>query len=201
MVEIPISNGNRSEMNQPVTTTEQVVNLERESFSMENGQEEGSNSVASESVESRPARFHPQDKRGRFLPGNTGRPKGIPNKQAKARAMLMGEAEDLMRTAIEMAKKNPSLMKEVLRLLVPANKSQLEATEIPGFHPDLPLEAKSKLITDAAMSGLISADVATSLVTSLERSEQAQRLKSLNDRVAELSDRVLDGRGLVRRVN
>ena len=54
---------------------------------------------------------------------------------------------------------------------------------------------------NAVTGGIISPDIGLQMVSGLEKSEQAHRLRVLSEQVAELQRKVIDGRQLVKRVS
>ncbi|GEM_PF-2766097 len=140
-------------------------------------------------------------KTGRFLEGNGGRPKGALSKSTIAKQIIMDAAPELVRQAIELAKGNASMMSTLLAIALPTNRSQLEPVAIPGIEHCSSLEDKTNAIMNAVTNGIISPDVGLQMVSGLEKSEQAHRLRLLSEQVADLQRKVLDGRSLVKRIN
>lgn len=140
-------------------------------------------------------------KTGRFVKGTSGRPKGALSKSSIARQIILDSAPELVKQAIELAKGNASMMSTLLAIALPANRSQLEPVAIPGIEYCNTLEEKTDAIMNAVTGGLISPDVGLQMVSGLEKSEQAHRLRVLSDQVADLQRKVIDGRNLVKRIN
>ena len=138
---------------------------------------------------------------GRFVKGTGGRPKGALSKSTIARQIILDSAPELVKQAIELAKNNASMMSTLLAIALPANRSQLEPVAIPGIENCNTLEEKTDAIMNAVTGGVISPDVGLQMVSGLEKSEQAHRLRMLSEQVADLQRKVIDGRNLVKRVN
>lgn len=138
---------------------------------------------------------------GRFLPGNGGRRHGSLGRATIARQMVISAAPELVRDAIRLAKNNASMMATLLSIAMPNNRSQLEAVQIPGLEPGMSLEQKTEKIMTAVTDGILSADTGLTMVSGLRQAEEAQRLRQLTDEISDLKSRVIDGRGLVKRIN
>lgn len=138
---------------------------------------------------------------GRFVKGTAGRPKGSLSKSTIARQIILDSSPELVKQAIELARGNASMMSTLLAIALPANRSQLEPVAIPGIENCSTLEEKTDAIMNAVTGGIISPDVGLQMVSGLEKSEQAHRLRVLSEQVAELQRKVIDGRQLVKRVS
>lgn len=138
---------------------------------------------------------------GRFVKGTAGRQKGSLSKSTIARQIILDSSPELVKQAIELAKGNASMMSTLLAIALPANRSQLEPVAIPGIENCNTLEEKTDAIMNAVTGGIISPDVGLQMVSGLEKSEQAHRLRLLSEQVAELQRKVIDGRNLVKRVS
>jgi hypothetical protein len=119
-----------------------------------------------------------------FLPGNPGRPKGIPNFSTKLRQSLEKDAPEILEAAIREAKGgNAKMLDSLTKLLLGGRKASYEPTPIPGYADCMTLEEKTACITDAVGNGIVAADVGLAMITGLERSEQAEKLRLLADKL------------------
>jgi hypothetical protein len=118
-----------------------------------------------------------------------------------AKQIILDAAPELVKQAIELAKGNASMMGTLLAIALPTNRSQLEPVAIPGIEDCTTLEEKTDAIMTAVTNGIVSPDVGLQMVSGLEKSEQAHRLRLLSEQVADLQRKVIEGRNLVRRVN
>lgn len=137
---------------------------------------------------------------GRFMHGTGGRPKGALGKTTIAKQIIINAAPELVKQAIELAKNNASMMSTLLAIALPSNRSQFEPVAIPGIENCATLEEKTDCIMSAVTGGVVSPDVGVQMVSGLEKSEQAHRLRVLSEQVADLQRKVIDGRNLVKRV-
>ena len=142
---------------------------------------------------------------GRFLPGNKagGRPLGSVSAATRAREMLSQHAEELVAIAIEQVRegKNTALLSDLLRFAMPQQRSQLQHILVPQAADALKrgdFDSALGAVTQSVLNGELSPDAAKTVTDSIRLAEEAKRLKSLQDRVDELSRRVIDG--TVRRV-
>lgn len=134
---------------------------------------------------------------GRFLPGNGGRKHGALGKSTIARNMILEAAPDLVKRAIALAQNNASMMSTLLEVALPKNRSQLEATAIPGIENCTTLEQKTSTIMDAVTNGVISPDTGLQMISGLDKAESARRLRLLADQINDLQMKIIDGKNLI----
>jgi hypothetical protein len=161
----------------------------------------GSESETQESLPNESRAILKDTKTGRFVKGTGGRPKGAVSKSTIAKQIILDAAPELVKQAIELAKGNASMMATLLAIALPTNRSQLEPVAIPDIENCTTLEEKTDAIMTAVTNGIISPDVGLQMVSGLEKSEQAHRLRLLSEQVADLQRKVIEGRNLVRRIN
>ena len=137
---------------------------------------------------------------GRFLPGNKagGRPLGSVSAATRARELLGQHAEELVAIAIEQVRegKNTALLSDLLRFAMPQQRSQLQNIVVPAAAMALErgdFESALGAVTQAVLNGELSPDAAKTVTDSIRSAEEAKRLKHLQDRVDELSRRVVEG--------
>lgn len=139
---------------------------------------------------------------GRFLPGNKagGRPLGSVSASTRAREILSLHAEELVAMALELVRegKNAALLSDLLRFAMPQQRSQLQNILVPEAAEALErgeFESALGAVTKAVLNGQLSPDAAKTVTDSIRSAEEAKRIKHLQDRVDELSRRVIEGSG------
>lgn len=130
-----------------------------------------------------PAPYNVKGRNG-FVKGNPGKPKGALNFTTKLRQSLEGDAPEILAAAVQEAKSgNIKMLDSLTRLLLGGRKASFEPTPIPGYSECVTLEEKTNCIMDAVGNGLVAADVGLAMITGLERSEQAEKLRALSDKL------------------
>ncbi len=121
-----------------------------------------------------------------FAKGNPGRPRGSKNRTTLlAASLLEGEAEELARTAIAIAKAGDvGMLKFLLGRILP--KERLVRLELPPADDDFDAVDAMRAILVAAVSGQIPPSEASALANivaayarTIDNSELSQRLESL----------------------
>lgn len=137
---------------------------------------------------------------GRFLPGNKGggRPPGSVSAATRARELLGLHAEELVTIALEQVRegKNAALLSDLLRFAMPQQRSQLQNIIVPEAAQALErgeFELALGAVTQAVLNGELSPDAAKTVTDSIRTAEEAKRLKSLQERVEDLTRRVIEG--------
>lgn len=137
---------------------------------------------------------------GRFLPGNKGggRPVGSVSAATRARELLGLHAEELVSIALELVRegKNAALLSDLLRFAMPQQRSQLQNIVVPEAALALQrgeFESALGAVTQAVLNGELSPDAAKTVTDSIRSAEEAKRIKSLQERVDELSRRIVEG--------
>ena len=139
---------------------------------------------------------------GRWLKGYSGnpagRPKGSLNKDSAARELIFSQAGDIVRKALKEALSgNQALLSQLLGIVVAPAKSQLSAVGIPGAAEAMgegDYDRALALITQAALKGDVSADVAKVLTDQICAAGEARRISALQDEINRLRERVINGR-------
>jgi hypothetical protein len=138
------------------------------------------------------SRNNAEKTRGRpFETGNPGRPKGARNKVTLAvEALLDGEAEELTRRAIELAKAGDgTALRLCLERVLPARRDRLIAFELPAIETAADASRAMSAILRAVADGAISpsegqavAGLLEGFVKTLEATEFEKRLAALEGR-------------------
>lgn len=139
---------------------------------------------------------------GRWLKGYSGnpagRPKGALNKDSAAREMIFAQAGDIVRKALKEALSgNQALLSQLLGIVVAPAKSQLSSVGIPGAAEAMAegdYDHALALITQAALKGDVSADVAKVLTDQICAAGEARRISALQDQINHLREKVVTGR-------
>lgn len=142
------------------------------------------------------------DGTGRWLKGfsgnPSGRPKGALNKDSAARELVFAQAGDIVRKALKEALSgNQALLSQLLGIVVAPAKSQLSAVGIDGAAEAMAAGDYDKalsLITQAALKGTVSADVAKVLTDQICAAGEARRISALQDQINFLKEKVVKGR-------
>lgn len=142
------------------------------------------------------------DQTGRWVKGTSGnpagRPKGALNKDSRARELVFAQSSDIVRKALKEALSgNQALLSQLLGIVVAPAKSQLSTIEIPGAADAMAVgdyDRALSLITQAALNGDVSADIAKTLTDQISAAGEARRISALQDEIARLRERVIHGR-------
>lgn len=114
--------------------------------------------------------------RGRpFKPGNPGRPPGSKNKTTKMLEELFeGEAEDLIRKMIELAKAgNPRCLEYCLDRLLPQRRSEPINLELPNIASVQDIAAAKAAVVRAVSNGAITPEQASHVTRQLDSYAEA----------------------------
>lgn len=139
---------------------------------------------------------------GKWLKGYSGnpagRPKGALNKDSAAREMVFAQAGDIVRKVLKEALSgNQVLLSQLLGIVVAPAKSQLSSVQINGAADamaDGDYDHALSLITQAALNGEVSADVAKALTDQICAAGEARRISALQDQINHLREKVVTGR-------
>lgn len=139
---------------------------------------------------------------GRWVKGISGnpagRPKGALNKDSCARELIFAQAGDIVRKALKEALSgNQALLSQLLGIVVAPAKSQLSAVGIAGAAEAMAegdYDHALALITQAALNGDVSADVAKVLTDQICAAGEARRISALQDQINLLREKVVSGR-------
>ncbi len=129
---------------------------------------------------------------GQWPKGTSGNPAGRPpgSRNAStvlAEQLLEGEAEGLVRTAIELAKKgNPAALRICLERLVPIRRDRTVAFEMPPVQSPQDLAAAYQSITTAVCEGRITPAEAQSLSEVLANHARVLEMGDLTRRIEAL---------------
>jgi hypothetical protein len=123
-----------------------------------------------------------------FAPGNPGRPKGSRNATTLVlEALLDGEAEEIVRKAVELAKAGDgAAMRAVLDRLLPPRKDRPIAFELPPIKGVADLPAATAALLRAVAMGDLTPSEATEFAKLIEAHVRAVEVTDLAERVAKL---------------
>jgi hypothetical protein len=130
----------------------------------------------------------PSGDRGRFQPGNPGRPKGARHKTTLAiETLLDGEAESLTRKAIEMAKGGDiTALRLCLDRIAPARKDRTIAFELPPVSTVADIVIASGALLLAVAEGELTPSEGGELSKLLDGHRLAMTTVELEARIAKL---------------
>ena len=114
-----------------------------------------------------------------------GRPKGIPNPQARLRSMIDVTAL-IARLAESAAKGNTRAAELLLDRALPPLRSVAEPVALPGVAEAPNLTARADRIVELVAAGQISADIGTSLLSALGQFARIAELDELTRRIEQL---------------
>ena len=114
-----------------------------------------------------------------------GRPKGIPNPQARLRSMI-DVAALIARLAESAAKGNTRAAELLLDRALPPLRSVAEPVALPGVAEAPNLTARADRIVELVAAGAISADLGTSLLSALGQFARIAELDELTRRIEQL---------------
>lgn len=132
------------------------------------------------------------DTRGRpFAPGNPGRPKGARNKATVAmEALLDGEAEELTRKAIELAKcGDMAALRLCMDRLLPARRDRAVNFELPKLASAKDALNASAAILEAVASGDLTPTEASELSKLVSNYVEALKATEIEERLARIEAR------------
>lgn len=134
---------------------------------------------------------------GRFLPGNTGRPRGVrPAALATLDAIGSEGAERVLRKVLELAEAGDMRAAEILlRRVWPERKGREVALELPPMQQAADLPRALGAIADAAAAGSITPDEAQALAGVFEAHRRAIDTADLAARVEALEARAAGREG------
>jgi hypothetical protein len=120
-----------------------------------------------------------------FKPGQSGnpkgRPRGIPDKRSRYRALLEDDAPDLLKKAVKMAKDgDPSMLRLCVERLVPVPRAQAEPIELPAedrFKGDV--STWGEQIMQLVVTGKINTQQGEEMAKIVQTIELEKRLKAL----------------------
>lgn len=138
------------------------------------------------------ARNNAPNTRGRpFEPGNPGRPKGARHRSTRAiEALLEGEAEEITRKAIELAKGGGiAALRLCLERIAPPRKDSPISIHLPTVESATDAKAASAAIVTAMAEGEVTPDEAARVMGVLLSHKQIIETADLEARIAALEGR------------
>jgi hypothetical protein len=131
-----------------------------------------------------------RDERGRFGPGNPGKPRGARNRASIAAEAIIDDAiGDVVEKCVEMAMEgNTACISAILKLRIPAlrERSVQQPIELPALETPRDALAALRIIAEAAASGAIDGDHARSLVAVVESFQKTFEIVDLDKRLRAL---------------
>lgn len=137
----------------------------------------------------------------RFKPGVSGnpngRPKGSVSPATRFRNKLAEHGDELLELALAQVRKGEgksnTLLVNLLTFVVGQQRGELAAVSIPAMAEAKTYEDKLLALEAAVVNGEISPDASKLIVDQLKTSEEAKQLRILNDELAILKAKVIEG--------
>ena len=130
-----------------------------------------------------------------FKAGNPGRPKGARNKATvAAEALLDGEAEQLTRTCIDLAKQGDlAALRLCLDRILPPRKGRPISFDLPKISKASDLLKALYEVISSVSKGDLSPEEAHAVGSLLEQARRSQEVVDIEERVLKLEERSLQG--------
>lgn len=133
-----------------------------------------------------------RNSKGRFTSGNPGRPRGARNKATlAAEKLLQGEAEDLTRAAIELAKAGDSTALRLCleRIVPPIKEASIQLDDLPSIDSASDLPKAVAALLSAVAGGRLTPSEAKTMAGVIGEVGKALELHDIEERLAELEAR------------
>jgi hypothetical protein len=132
-----------------------------------------------------------RDEKGRFAPGNPGRPRGARHKATLAvEAILDGEADALTRKAVEMAMEgDTTALRLCLERIAPPRKDRPVTVELPPLDGAGGITAAMSRVLEAVAAGNLTPSEGQAMAGLIEAHRRAVETADLEARIAALEDR------------
>lgn len=133
-----------------------------------------------------------RDQKGRFAPGNPGRPKGARHKATRAVENLMqGQVERVTTAVIEAAAKGDmAAARLILDRICPARREPAVAVDIPNIESAADLPMAIAAILQAVAAGDLTPTEAAKITQTIEAAAGAIELHDLDRRIAAIEDSI-----------
>lgn len=148
-----------------------------------------------------------RDEKGRVLPGSAspnpnGRPKGSLSPATRMRNKLATHGEELLELALEQVRggRNAALLSDLLKFIIAQHRSEIAPVDLPEAAAAGTYDQRLEAINQAVLRGEVSADVAKTIIDGFKAGEEAKRLQLLSGEIEALKAKIIDGRGLVKRI-
>lgn len=131
------------------------------------------------------------DKRGKFAPGNPGRPKGARHKTTRAiEDLLEGEAEGLTRKAIDMALEgDTTALRLCLERLAPARRDVTVEFDLPHIESAQEAAQAARAVLQAVSDGRMTPSEAATVMALVESFRKTLEMTEIEQRIAALEAR------------
>ena len=129
-----------------------------------------------------------RDRKGRFTPGNPGRPKGARHKATRAvEGLMQGQVERVTTAVIEAAAKGDmAAARLVLDRVSPARREPAVSVEIPNIESAADLPMAIAAILQAVGAGDLTPSEAAKITQTIEAAAGAIELHDLDQRIASI---------------
>jgi hypothetical protein len=122
-----------------------------------------------------------------------GRPKGLPDRRTKLRALLEPHAQGLVEKAVERALEgDAAALRLCLDRLIPPLRAKDQVAPLPGLVHDSSLAAAGRAVLAGAAEGRLTPSEASSLIQALAGQARIVEIDELDRRVAALEEAAND---------
>ena len=127
-----------------------------------------------------------RDRKGRFTPGNPGRPKGARHKATRAvEQMMQGQVERVTTAVIEAAAKGDmQAARLILDRICPARREPAVSLDLPNIESAADLPMAIAAILQSVAAGELSPGEAAKITQTIEAAGSAIELHDLDQRIA-----------------
>jgi hypothetical protein len=130
-----------------------------------------------------------------YKPGQSGnpagRPKGIIDKRALFRSLLLPHSEEILTKALEKVREgDTTILKIILEHILPAKPMDDPTNELEGIHR-LPLDKQVNLVVEKMGGGMLTPKESKTVMDVIDSKAQMTDLKDLKDKVDEIADVVI----------
>ncbi|WP_299436817.1 DUF5681 domain-containing protein [uncultured Rhodospira sp.] len=132
-----------------------------------------------------------RDAKGRFAPGNPGRPRGARHRATlAAEAILDGEADALTRKAVELAMQGDTVaLRLCLERIAPPRKDRPVTVELPALDGAGGITAAMATVLEAVAAGSLTPSEGQAMAALIEAHRRAVETAELEARITALEDR------------
>lgn len=129
---------------------------------------------------------------GRWEPGQSGNPTGVPRNVRHIRELLAPHKESLVQSAIALALTGDvQALRLCLERLCPPLRADSEPVEVPGLATATTLADKALAILNGMANGSVAPDAGSQILAAITSAAQLSELEQLKDRLAALEHRDL----------
>ena len=91
-------------------------------------------------------------------------------------------------------------LSDLLKFIIAQHRSEIAPVDLPEAAAAGTYDQRLEAINQAVLRGEVSADVAKTIIDGFKAGEEAKRLQLLSGEIEALKAKIIDGRGLVKRI-